>query len=193
MQIPSRQRIRQLLAGAMLVVALGLLALILRGKPTSSPPLSPDAAPAGADMALKRFEFSEMQGARLAWRLVADKAVYEKDGGTAQLQVVSIIIHDEHGGTMTITAPRGTFQEKRQLVTLLDDVHGVSSKGMIMSGDVVYYNAKAGLVSSDRPVKVVDGRLTLTGTGMTMTVKDSRVRFTGPVTSVIEGNHGKKR
>lgn len=193
MPMPNIQRIRQILAASVVVITIGLIAVVLWRQTRGGAPAPPATPAAGVDMALKRFEFSEMQGSRLAWRLVSDAAEYEKQGGLARLTVVTITIHDEHDGTMTITAPRGIFDEKRQLVTLFDDVRGVSNKGLVMTGDLMHYASKINVITSEHPVTVVDGRMTLSGTGMRMTVKDGTVRFSGPVKSVIEGTNGKKR
>ncbi len=48
-----------------------------------------------------------------------------------------------------------------------------------------------GLVVSNHPVKVVDGRLTLTAQGMEMSLHDEKARFRGSVEAVVEGIHGK--
>jgi hypothetical protein len=48
------------------------------------------------------------------------------------------------------------------------------------------------VILADHPVKVADGRLTLTAQRMEMTLKDEKVFFRGAVDAVIEGYHAKR-
>jgi lipopolysaccharide export system protein LptC len=63
---------------------------------------------------------------------------------------------------------------------------------MVFDTEQLEYRTGAGLILTDRPVKVVDGRLTLTARSMEMTLSDEQVRFMGTVNAVIEGYHAKR-
>ncbi len=52
-------------------------------------------------------------------------------------------------------------------------------KGMTFTTEQLEYRSVPGLVVSNHPVKVVDGRLTLTAQGMEMSLHDEKARFMG--------------
>ena len=154
---------------------------------TASKPISPEV-----DMSLSQLNFSEMRGNDKLWDLIAERADYDKEAATAKLTGVKTEIYDGKGGGVVITSKRGSYHEAQHLVIMQEKVHAVTKKGMVFDTEQLEYRSGPGLVLSSRPVKVVDGRLTLTAQGMEMSLHDEKVRFQGTVNAVIEGSHAKR-
>ncbi len=156
--------------------------------PESARPLSPEI-----DMSLAKLDFSEMRGNDKLWDLTADRADYDKKAGAAILTGVKAQIYDSKAGGMVVTSQTGWYHEQQHLIKMQKKVHIVTKKGMTFDTEQLEYRTAPGLILAEQPVKVRDGRLTLTARGMEMSLNDEKVRFRGPVEAVIEGYHGKKK
>lgn len=175
-----------------LTTSVALVAAILfrqlRSAPpeTASKPISPEI-----DMSITRLNFSEMRENDKLWDLAAEQADYDKEAGTTKLTGVKTEIFGKKAGGLVITSATGNYFEDKHLVVMKKNVRAISKKGMTFDTEQLEYRSVPGLVTSNRPVKVVDGRLTLTAQGMEMTLDDEKVRFRGPVDAIIEGAHEK--
>jgi LPS export ABC transporter protein LptC len=193
MQMPNTRQIRRILAVVIVASTVALVAAILfrqfRSTPpeTASKPISPEV-----DMSLSRLTFSEMKGNNKLWDLTAERADYDKEAALAKLIGVRTEIYDGKAGGMVITSKKGSYHEAQHLVTMQEKVHAVTKKGMVFDTEQLEYRSGPGLVVTNRPVKVVDGRLTLTAQGMEMSLHQEEVRFRGAVHAVIEGAHAKR-
>ena len=193
MQMPNTRQIRRILAVVIVASTVALVAAILfrqfRSTPpeTASKPISPEV-----DMSLSRLTFSEMKGNNKLWDLTAERADYDKEAALAKLTGVRTEIYDGKAGGMIITSKKGSYHEVQHLVTMQEKVHAVTKKGMVFDTEQLEYRSGPGLVVTNRPVKVVDGRLTLTAQGMEMSLHQEEVRFRGAVHAVIEGAHAKR-
>lgn len=154
---------------------------------TASKPISPEV-----DMSLSRLTFSEMKGDEKLWDLTAERAEYDKAAALAKLSGVRTEIYNGKAGGVVITSKKGSYHEAQHLVVMQDKVHAVTKKGMVFDTEQLEYHSGPGLVTTNHPVKVVDGRLTLTAQGMEMSLQNENVRFRGAVHAVIEGTHGKR-
>ena len=154
---------------------------------TASKPISPEV-----DMSLSQLNFSEMKGSEKLWDLTAERADYDKEAALAKLTGVRTEIYDGKAGGLTITSKKGSYHEAQHLVTMQEKVHAVTKKGMVFDTEQLEYRSGPGLVITHHPVKVVDGRLTLTAQGMEMSLQNEDVRFRGAVHAVIEGVHAKR-
>lgn len=193
MQMPNTRRIRQILAVTIVLASASLVAVIVIRHVRSTPPgpasksISPEI-----DMSLTRLTFSEMRGNEKLWDLTAERADYDKETKAARLAGVKVDIFDGKAGGIVITAASGSYLEAQHLVTLQKNVHVVTRKGMVFDTDQLEYRSGPGVILADHPVKVADGRLTLTAQRMEMTLKDEKVLFRGAVDAVIEGYHAKR-
>ncbi len=192
MQMPSSRRIRQILAVAILVPSVALVAVVALRQLHTTPPeqVSRPASPA-VDMAMTRLHFSEMQNDATRWELTAQQADYAKAPGAVQLSGVRLETFEGKSGGVVVTARTGAYQEEKRLVQLRGEVHAVTRRGMVFDTDLLEYRPAAGMLQTDRPVTVQDGRLQLRALGMDASLKDEQVRFLHRVEAVIEGNHGK--
>jgi len=193
MKMPNTRRIRQILAAAIVVASIALVvAIVFRQFHSAqsenvSRPLSPEI-----DMSLARLNFSEMRGNDKLWDLAAERADYDKKTGTVKLTAVKADIYGGKAGGMVITSESGSYLEALHLVKMQKNVKAVTKKGMVFTTEQLEYRTEPGLIRADRPVKVVDGRLTLTAHKMDMSLNDEIAHFKGAVDAVIEGYHAKR-
>lgn len=188
--MPNTRRIRQILAAAIVAASIALVAaIVFRQFHTDQPetvsrPLSPEI-----DMSLARLNFSEMRGNDKLWDLAAEHADYDKKSGSVKLTGVKADIYGGKAGGMVITSEFGSYLEVQHLVKMQKNVHAVTKNGMALTTEQLEYRTIPGLIRADHPVKVVDGRLTLTAREMDMSLNDEIAHFKGAVDAVIKEYH----
>lgn len=188
MNVQRTQQIRRILAVLILGSFIALIVTVLVRQFRTSPagviakPVSP-----GVDMSLTNPRFSEFKGSSKIWELVAEQAEYDKDTGLALLSKVTAQLQESSAGSVTLSAEKGSYHEPSKLVKLRDKVHAVSKRGMTFDTSRLEYRITPGLIVSDQPVQMSDGRLSLQAQGIEMLVEQETAHFTGPVTAVIEG------
>lgn len=193
MQMPNTRQIRRILAVVIVASTVALVVAILFRQFRSTPPeTAPKSISPEVDMSLSKLTFSEMKGNEKLWDMTAERADYDKEAALAKLTGVRTEIYDGKAGGVTITSKTGRYHETQRLVIMQEKVHAVTKKGMVFDTEQLEYRSGPGLVTTNRPVKVVDGRLTLTAQGMEMSLHQEEVRFRGAVHAVIEGAHAKR-
>jgi LPS export ABC transporter protein LptC len=189
----ASKRIRQALATAIIVVSAAIAGTVaLKQFRSAAPESAPRNSSPEIDMAMSGASFSEMRGETKLWSLTAEKAEYDKQSGSVRLEKVRTELYEGKAGGMVITSQTGSYDEGSRIVRMNGQVHCVTRRGMVLDTDALEYRAAEGVVLTDRPVRVVDGRLTLKAQGMDLTVKDEQVRFHHQVQAVIEGYHAKR-
>lgn len=193
MQMPNTRRIRQILAAVIITVSVALVGTIVVRNIRSDQPVAPTRPiPPDIDMSIDTLSFSETRGNEKLWNLSAKRVDYDKQSGVALLSGVTAEIFGSKTGGMVITSVSGSYDEPKQLVLMQQQVHAVTKKGMEFDTDQLEYRTGPGIVRTTSPVQVRDGRLTLTASGMEMTLVDEQARFAGPVNAVIKGYHAKR-
>jgi LPS export ABC transporter protein LptC len=193
MQMPNTRQIRRILAVVIVASTVALVVAILFRQFRSTPPeTAPKSISPEVDMSLSKLTFSEMKGNEKLWDLTAERADYDKEAALAKLTGVRTEIYGGKAGGLTITSKTGSYHETQRLVVMQEKVHAVTKKGMVFDTEQLEYHSGPGLVTTDKPVKVVDGRLTLTAQGMEMSLHQEQVRFRGAVHAVIEGADAKR-
>ncbi len=189
----ASKRIRQLLATAIIVASVAIAGTVALKQFRSAQPESvPRNSSPEIDMAMAGAAFSEMQGDTKLWSLTAEKAEYNKESGSVRLKKVSTEIYEGKGKGMAITSQSGSYNEGLRIVRMNGQVHIVTKRGMVLDTDFLEYRSAEGVVLTDRPVRVTDGRLTLTAQGMDLIIKDEQVRFHHQIQAVIEGHHAQR-
>lgn len=186
----ASKRIRQILAAVILVISAAIAGTVVLKQLRSAPPDAPsrNSSP-DIDMAMSRASFSEMRGDAKLWDLTAERAEYDRQTGLVRLHTVRTEIHESTAGGALLTSQTGLYDEQNRIVRMDGRVRVVTRRGMVLETDRLEYRPARGVVSTDRPVRVTDGRLTLTAVGMDLFLKDERVSFHRQIHSVIEGYH----
>lgn len=190
--MPNKRRIRQILAVAIVAASVALAgAVIFRQLRTTPPESASRKISPEIDMAMTKLRFSEMEDNAKLWELVADRADYDKEPGQARLSGVRLETFEGKVGGMVVTSDTGSYDEPARIVRMNGKVHAVTRRGMIVDTESAEYRPDSGMLVSDRPVTVVDGRMKLDAVGMNMSLKDEKVRFLKQVDAVIEGKNAK--
>ncbi len=191
--MPNTRRIRQFLAFVIVASSTAILTVVMfRQLRFSSSEITSRTTSHEIDMSLAKLNFSEMRGNDKLWDLTAERADYDKKTGKAVLTGVKAEIFAGKVGGLVISAGKGNYFEEQHLVRMQNNVQAVTKKGMTLVTDWLEYRSVPGLVTTDRPVTIRDGRLTLKASGMELYVNDEKVLFHGPVDAVIEGYHAKR-
>lgn len=189
----ASKRIRQILAAAIIIASVAIAGTIALKQFRSASPLpTPRTTSPEIDMAMTKVAFSEMRGDEKLWDLTAEKADYDKEQGMVRLEAVRTEIHEGKAGGAIITSQKGVYNEASRIVRMNGKVHVVTKRGMVLDTEYLEYRSAENLLVTDKPVRVVDGRLHLTALGMTLNTKEERVRFHHQVNSVIEGRNAKR-
>ena len=193
MSTMASKRIRQLLATAIIVASMAIAGTVALKQFRSAQPESvPRNSSPEIDMSASGAEFSEMRGDTKLWSLTAKKAEYDKKSGLIHLEEVHTEIYEGKGKGMAITSQSGIYNEGSRIVQMKGKVHVVTKRGMVLDTDFLEYRSAEGVVLTDRPIRVTDGRLTLTAQGMYLIIKDEQVRFHHQIQAVIEGHHAQR-
>ena len=188
MKMPSNRRIRQILAVAIVAASVSILGTIAVKNFTAETPEIPASKNSpGIDMSMTKLRFSEMRNDARLWELVADMADYDKEPGKVQLSGLKLETFEQKTGGVVVTSRYGNYLESDRLVKMRDKVHAVTKRGMLFDTEYIEYRPPQGTILTDRPVRVADGRLTLTATGMTLSLNDEIVTFNSQVEATIEG------
>lgn len=191
--MPDRKFIRGFLATTILLISFALVATVLMRQFKAAPPENiPKPTSPEIDMTLTSLNFSEMRGNDKLWDLAARRADYDKDAAVVKLVEPKTDIYYGKAGGMTISSRNGSYQEQKHLVTMREKVHAVTRKGMKFDTEYLEYNSASGEVTTALPVRLVDGRLSLTARGMLLSLNDETVRFKSQVNAVIEGYNAKR-
>jgi len=180
-------KIRQLLALFVVFASLSLIAAIVLklywGKGTEG---LLRKLPKNIDVSLQKLHFTETGDEKKKWDLIADKADYDKKEEVTHLTNVRMIVAgDSSMGDITLTANRADYHNITKDVTLNGEVIARSASGMEFTTSSAAYIAARSLITSSRPVKFIDGRLTLEGVGMEFLTETKNLRLFSKVTATI--------
>lgn len=186
-------KIRQLLALFVVVASLSLIAAIALkiywGKGTEG---LLRKLPQNIDVSLQKIHFTETGDEKKKWDLVADKADYDKKEEVTHLTNVRMVIAgDKSMGDITLTANRADYHNVTKDVTLNGKVVSRSASGMEFTTSSAVYNAARSVITSSRPFRFIDGRLTLEGVGMEFLTETKNLRVLSRVTAIIMPGAGK--
>ncbi len=186
--MPSNRRIRQILAVAIVAASVSIVGTIVVRNFNAEAPETPSVKNAPEiDMAMTKLRFSEMRDDAKLWELVADRADYDKEPGKVNLSGLMLETFEQKTGGVVVTSRSGSYEESERLVKMKDQVHAVTRRGMTLDTEYIEYRPATGMLRTDLPVKVADGRLTLKAQGMQLSMNDELVTFLHNVDASIEG------
>lgn len=183
--------VRFLLVIVFIAITGGIIFLVSKSKQGVTPPRHEAQAGkvvANADVALRNAHFSEMLEGKVEWELVADQAVYDKNGETVFLTGIHMdFLQSPSSGKITVTATTGEYLTKTENVKLRGKVHMVASDGVVFDTESIDYNAAQSSFHTDLPVTFCQERLTLDAVGMDMKVRDHIAHFHKSVNATVSG------
>lgn len=149
--------------------------------------------PKNIDLSLKKVHYTNTKDGTLQWDLVARKVDYYNNPGIIRFSEAEMLMIGKGGsGKYTLKANTADYHKDTGDVKLVGNVTASSESGMkFTTGHVEYYAARSLISTSDR-VKLVDGNLSVEGTGMEMQVDTKRLRVLHNVTAVVRARKKQK-
>ena len=186
----SPRNIRLALAILVMAATIGIVAAIFqKGSRPAPPEPVPQQLPREIDAALHDARFTEVRSGKVVWVLVAERAEYDKRGGTAYLTGIRMDFAGSRSkGNTTLTAAKGEYSIENRNVKLRGKVHVVSESGAVFDSESLDYLASRSRFTTTEPVMFRQQRMALTARGMELDVKEQQVRFNKAIDATVESS-----
>lgn len=119
------------------------------------------------------------------WTLAAQGARYDEGSGQVFLTHVDVDFFTEKGDKVSIRGDEGTYDQKRQVVTLTGNVRGRTADGKTLVSDQMSYSEKDQVVTTESPVTITGPDFSIKSVGMVVVVPKSYVIFKSQVDSTF--------
>lgn len=166
----SRKALRRLLMLALIVTCSVVLVFILFHDRVPLPETVLDRTVMDADVALRKFNYTESEHGVALWTLTADSAAHDLGTETTAMHNVQLeMFNQAQAGDVVLTAKSGIAELASQRIQVAGDVVITTGNGYRFSTDSLTFQGNSstqGLVSTDDVVHVRSEQLTLTGSGM---------------------------
>lgn len=187
------KKIRLILAMAIVLAGVSLIAtVILKVEQRKSPAEKLDPLPHNVEMALQKVHYSEVKDGVKKWDLFADQAFFDAQKESFHLKGVRLIlVAEKRIGDITLTAGEADYYSKEKNVELSGNVVAKSDTGMRFSSDSAKFVGASALISTDDPVRFIDGRIEVSGIGMELKTTTRDLKIKKDVTADTMGGHRK--
>ncbi len=146
------------------------------------------SAPATAETEVARFSnitFTGSEGARNELVLTAERVEMRPGGDRAQLEGVRVRMEADDGErALTMRCLRGELDLDSNSFRAEGDVEGVTGDGRQFFTSWLRYESDRALVSTEAPVRILDGDRTMLGRGFRYHVREARFLLIGGATVV---------
>ncbi len=178
--------VRRLLGLFVLLGALALLVVVFRFFSRNGQHKMQVATPAASvDLALKSLHFTESDPGQKLWELFAASGEYNRGADLSTLKDLRFIVFKSGIGPVTVTARRGEYLHGARKVTLIDDVSARSEKGITFDTSRITYDTGRRTFTTAAPVRLMDGRLSVEGVGMSLDVESQKAHIQRQVSATI--------
>ena len=172
--------IAAVVAGTLLAYWLNPPALVPLGQEASL------AVPAGdGKPRLRGLSYTQVKDGVRKWTLNAEGARYEDDSGAVWLENVTVHFYTDTGGRIDISGDEGTYDQKKQVVTLKGNVQGRTEDGNTLTTDWMTYSELEQVADTNAWVTVAGKDYSIIGKGMLVEVPASKVIFKSQVDSTF--------
>jgi LPS export ABC transporter protein LptC len=143
-------------------------------------PLDADGRPR-----LQGLTYTQVEDGRRKWTLAAQGVRWDTEAEVAYLDQVRVRFFLKDDGWITLTGDTGSYDRKRNLVTLRGSVRGKSHEGMTLETELLTYSEEREVVETDSLVTISGERFHVTGKGMVVKVPQETVVFQSRVDSTF--------
>lgn len=184
---------RTLLALVILILAGALAVTVGRNLQRSLPDTTLDLQGGGADLSLRRIDFTETRDGVPHWILKADSATHAVGPGVTSIENVHLTFLDSVRGDVVLTARQGTLKVEAREVTLKDQVVVENPRqGYTLTTDRLAYREATRLIETDAAVTLRSQTgMELTGRGMKLNVDDMSLRLVADVKARVAARGGR--
>ncbi len=138
-----------------------------------------------AEVAFENFHFTERVEGERKWEVWADRAERFLDDSRVHMDGVKVEFLLKPGEWGRLRGREGDYFEKEKRAVISGDVRVETDGGYLVYGDRMVWEAEAGVLRSDQPVRVVTDRYMVRGDRMVFWTEEKRVRVDGGVRAVI--------
>jgi len=190
----NSNKIRRVLAIAVLAAATYILvAIAMKFHRVKDPTDLLADLPKNIDLSLKKVHYTNTKDGTLQWDLVARKVDYYNDPGIIRFsEAEMLMVGKGSSGKYTLKADTADYHKDSGDVKLVGNVTATNDSGMKFTTGHVEYHAARSLISTSDQVRLVDGNLSVEGTGMEMQVDAKRLRVLHNVTAVVKARKKQK-
>ncbi len=157
---------RVLLAGFILLLATLLVVLVVGNLSKRSNDTILDIVQQDSDLAMRTINYTETQDGQRRWSIQADSAAHDIKKKVATIENVRMVVYEQNGGDIVITAKQGTFDLEGGLVTLQGDVHLSNINGQSVFTEELVFENRTKLLHGEKRVRVVASDMHLSGIGL---------------------------
>jgi LPS export ABC transporter protein LptC len=164
--------VRNLLAVAIVVLAVALTITVVRNFKGGSPEEILESLPRNVDLSLKKINYTETRDGKRHWTLVADSAAHTVEDGITRIENIHMTFYDEDMGDVVLTAEEGELKSGSREVAVRGDVIVNNPQGYALYTESLLYREAERMISTEEPVRMVSEKMEVTGVGMLLDVQD---------------------
>jgi LPS export ABC transporter protein LptC len=168
----KRFNVRNLLALAIVLIAVALTFVVIRNFKGVAPEEMLESLPGNVDLSLKQINYTETREGKRRWTLVADSAAHTVENGITRIENIHMTFYDEDMGDVVLTAERGEMQSDSREVKVRGDVVVRNPQGYSLYTESLLYREAERMISTEEPVRMVSEKMEVTGVGMRLDVQD---------------------
>ncbi|MDX1764131.1 MAG: LPS export ABC transporter periplasmic protein LptC [bacterium] len=151
-----------------------------------------DVIKSRAEVAFENFHFTERVEGERKWEVWADRAERFVDDSRIHMDGVKVEFLLKQGEWGRLWGREGDYFEKEKRAVLSGDVRVETDGGYRVYGDRMVWEAEAGLLRSDLPVRMVTDRYMVRGDRMLFWTDEKRVQVDGGVRAVIASDRARQ-
>lgn len=140
------------------------------------------------DFQVKDVVYSDVSDSGLKYEILADSASYTKNENMAEFNQLRVKVITKDGRIFSMTGKKGTVNTKTKDFDIAGDVHIVSDQGDHLTTDDLKYSGTQQRIYTDSPVVMTRSGLRVSGTGMSLSVKNKRLSLLSKVEARINRN-----
>ena len=163
-----------------LAVIITLLLRVERKRHTTGPPESTVPTIQSA-FELGEILYTEMNGDRKVWELLAGRAELLQGREVTRFDEIRMRFFSEAGETLSLTADHGEVETTTKDVDLFGDIIGSSDDDLRIETETLHYDAATRTISTEDPVRISKGPVTVEGIGMKGFLRERRFELLSKV------------
>lgn len=141
----------------------------------------------GEGLKLEGIHYTQADPDRgIKWVLDAREVRFSGDKTTISFQDFRLRIEPKDKPLFKLKGNKGIYLRDSGEIKLRGDLEGFSGAGYRIRTDDILINEKSGHVSTDKPVKILGARFSMSGKGLFMDLKKKRFRILSDVRTIIE-------
>lgn len=138
------------------------------------------------EVRIEKVHYSGTKEGRLEWELIAEAATRARQGGIASFETVRFIYHTKEGEKVTLSAPRGTYNEDTGVIDASGGVRIESDRGYTLKSPTMRYTLKSRRMTTDDPVDITSSGMDVKGIGLVVELDRGSLRLNKNIEAVLK-------